>query len=56
MKTLFWLPVFLLNWLMPFNKNTYKPSTNKQRIRSEKIRNEIRLAMYYAKKLVNKND
>lgn len=49
----FYLPTILMNWLsllLPFNKNSYKPSTEDQREMSQYMRNKIRITDYHTKR------
>lgn len=53
-RFLFWLPSILLQGIMlilPFNKLTYRPSTEQERMISQDMRNMARLTMYKIRKI-----
>ena len=60
MNTLVWLPTILWNALMglvPFRWTRYRPSTETERLVSQRCANEARLASYYAKRaLLGRHD
>ena len=52
MKSLFLLPTHLFNFLMPFIKGLYRPSSELVREDEQRIRNVARRATYEAKKVL----
>ena len=56
LKTIFWLPLTLLQLVLPFNPKMYRPSTEAERARGQYLRNKGRVAAYYAKRVINPRD
>lgn len=57
-KILFYLPTIVTEWvslLLPFNRHSYKPSSENQRAMSQYMRNKVRLADYYTKRTLFNN-
>lgn len=59
MNTIFYLPTLMVEWLKAnlLSVKYYEPSTESIRVVEENVRNEMRLASYYAKRTVyGRND
>ena len=51
MKLLFWMPKMILEFIKA-NYCEYKPSSHSTRLIEQDVRNELRLAAYYTKRVI----
>ncbi len=52
LKTLFWAPLDFVKSVLPFNRNTYVPSSENERQRVEYTRNVVRRIRYHTKRKI----